>query len=280
MPRASLVAFGTAALLGAVASLPAQDEAGPSRRSKTAREIAQGVRVKSADGATAFPIMAEPIYRFEDPARTFSGGAVWAYGKTGRPAALVTIALEKRPEGGVQWVEELTSLSSGAIQADVQTPQRLWRWEPPRAGFTVAAIAPASAPGEDERKRLRQMRELALRFKAYEFWKPARAASAERYELRLLPQPVHRYRDPSAGIIDGGIFLFAYGQNPEVALVIEARMEGTAMPAWTYGLGRLAAAKLLVRLDDQEVANSERPVGPFLKSSYEALALPADGQEE
>lgn len=279
MPRIVFFMTGAVALVGVVC-LRAQEEPASKRRFATTAEIAHGVCVASADGRTDFPIVAEPIYRFEDPARTFSGGGVWAFQNNGRPVALVTVALEKGTNGALQWVEELTLLSSEPIRADVSTPQRLWRWQPPPVGFRIAPMAPAPPVADDERTRLRQMRELARRFKAFEFWTPTRAKVTERYALRLLSQPVYRYRDPSAGIIDGAIFLFAYGQNPEVALVIEAGRDKAAAPSWSYGVGRLAAARLLIWLDDREVADSERPTGPFLETSYEALVFPADRPAE
>ena len=60
--------------------------------------------------------------------------------------------------------------------------------------------------------------------------------------------------------MDGAIFLMAYGRNPEIALLIEARRDDLGAPAWFYGLARIGAARLLVKLDDREVADLPKPV--------------------
>src|SRR4051812_47498350 len=75
------------------------------------RTMASEITMTKPDGTAAFERLEEPIYRYDDPARKFSDGTVWAYGKSGRPAALVCFSLEKRPDGHLQWVEELTAIS-------------------------------------------------------------------------------------------------------------------------------------------------------------------------
>ena len=97
------------------------------------------------------------------------------------------------------------------------------------------------------------MRELARRFRADEDFEPQPGERPERYELRLLPQPVARYEDPASGVVDGGLFLLVYGQNPEIALVIEAGARGDL----AAGLGlpassAISAARSHVHLDGRE----------------------------
>jgi hypothetical protein len=99
------------------------------------------------------------------------------------------------------------------------------------------------------------MRELARRFQAYESFEPKPGERPERYELRLLPQPVARFEDPASRVVDGGLFFQVYRQNPEIALLIEARTRGNSSPAWTYGVERVSAARSLVLRDDREVAD-------------------------
>ena len=83
------------------------------------------------------------------------------------------------------------------------------------------------------------MKELARQIKAHENSRPGKKAAVERYELRVLPQPVHRYADAKSGLIDGGMFLIAYGLNPELVLLVEARREGSSEPAWQCGFARI-----------------------------------------
>ncbi|MEJ7636555.1 MAG: hypothetical protein WKF75_00835 [Singulisphaera sp.] len=120
------------------------------------------------------------------------------------------------------------------------------------------------------------MREQARRFKAFQMFDPPPIANGDRFELRLLTQPIHRYNDPARGIVDGGVFLIAYGQNPEIVLIVEARGDGTANPAWSYGLGRISMAMPHVSLDDKEIEDwpdDGRRAGP--SAAYFIFGIPA-----
>jgi hypothetical protein len=210
----------------------------------TIKEVRPGSEVK-------LERLADPVYRYTDPARQFSDGTVWAWGKTGRPAALFTLAKQRSRAGMLQWVCEFTSLAPGPVSANLgETLQ----WKPADAGVVMRPIPGAPSPADTEPKRLRQMRDLARKFRAFEYFAPGNQASEERYELRTLPQPVHRYSDPAEGLIDGSAFVIAYGLNPEIILLIEARKDkDSAAPAWSCGMARLAIARLHVDFDGSEI---------------------------
>jgi hypothetical protein len=271
----------TAALsLTLVLSLLAQSkDAAPSSAARflAMRELAGALTLVPALGTARAERIAEPIYRFDDPARSFSDGTLWAFGKSGRPAALLCLSLEKADRGGLKWIHELTSLSTGPIAASSRHGSGPWIWNPKEAGVALAPIPGSPAPADDEAKRFRQLRDLARRFKASESLDPARNDPSDRYELRLLPQPVHRYADSASGLIDGAVFLLAYGRNPEIALLIEARREGAGESSWRYGLARIGAARLRVRLDDREVADLPKPLDAGWKSPYFLFDRPALG---
>jgi hypothetical protein len=207
----------------------------------------------------------DPIYRFNDPARQTADGTVWAWGRDGRPAALLTLTKHRQPGGSPYWLGELTSLAAGPVSSALNA---VAVWQPSTAGVSMQRFPKAGLPADDPNKRLRQMKELVRSIKAYEYFKPNDQASVERYELRVLPQPVHRYADAKSGMIDGGIFMIAYGLNPEVALLVEARRDGSNGPAWYLGFARIAIAELHVELDgkkiwSQEGAMSRRPDDPY-----------------
>src|SRR4051812_9407218 len=90
-----------------------------SKLSDAMRKMASEITVTKPDESTSFERVEDPIYRFDDPARKFSDGTIWAYGKSGRPAALVCFSLEKTPDGHLQWVEELTAISPGKFEARI-----------------------------------------------------------------------------------------------------------------------------------------------------------------
>jgi hypothetical protein len=262
-----------------VAYNPARGQAGASdpekgRRLQAMDRIAKSIVMQKVEGGSSETIamLDNPIFRFDDPARSFSDGTVWAWGRSGRPAALLTLSIQKK-EGVLRCLGELTSLSTFPISASGPDG---WAWTPQTAGAIAQTLPEASRPAEDEAKRLRQMRDMVRRFKAFELFEPVARAPMERYELRLLPQPVHRYSDPKAGLLDGAIFLFTYGTNPEIALQIETRREGKdeSKSSWTYGLARIAGAELHVELDRDEVWKQPRVPRPSPRDPYGIVIIP------
>ena len=96
--------------------------------------------------------------------------------------------------------------------------------------------------------RLSQMKLITRDFSASEVY-----LDGTRIDLRLLPRPLLRYSDESQGIIDGALFAFANGTNPEILLVIEST-KGTGSPSgWQYGAARMSSAELHLQFKDVEV---------------------------
>jgi hypothetical protein len=122
------------------------------------------------------------------------------------------------------------------------------------------------------------MKELVRQLKAYENYKPRDHPAVERYELRVLPQPVHRYADAKSGLIDGGMFIISYGLNPEVVLLVEALREGSTGPAWHCGFARIAQADLHVDFESKEIWSHRggRTKGP--DDTYWLFTRPIEGE--
>ena len=147
-------------------------------------------------------------------------------------------------------------------------------WEPTEPGLVPQKSPKAPAVAGEANRRLQQMRELARSFKAHEFYAPWPPYVPDRYELRLLPQPILRYDDPDAGLIDGAVFLLVYGRNPEIVLTIEANRAEGSEPTWTYSLGRMSSAELYVNLDDREVWKQMGRARQLDRASYGCFLLP------
>jgi hypothetical protein len=237
-------------------------------RSTAMGEMARAITLVAADRGTKAELIGEPIFRFDDPTRQYSDGTLWAFGRSGRPDALLCLSLEKNTRGEFWWLHELTSLSTGPVSARSHHAYGAWTWDTKEPGVKFQPVPKAAAPGDDEAGRLRQMKEIARRFKAFESLRPDRDDPSDRFELRLLTQPVHRYQDADKGLIDGAIFLITYGRNPEIALMIEAGREGKARPSWSYALAPIAASRLRVSLDDREVADIPKPVDANWQKPY------------
>ena len=274
----------TALVALALAATPGRSQdASPSKaeRSKAAMgEMARAITLVEANSRKNAGLIGEPIYRFDDPARWYSDGTIWAFGQSGRPTALFCLSLEKNDRGELWWLHELTSLATGPVAASSRHASGAWIWNAKAAGLKSQPVPEVTAPGDDEAKRLRQMKEIARRFKAFESLDPARNDPADRFELRLLPQPVHRYHDAANGLIDGAIFLLSYGRNPEIALLIEAGRGEKADPSWSYALAPISAARLRVSIDDREVADIPKPADANWQQPYFLLVRPAVGLKD
>lgn len=207
-------------------------------RLKQMRErIAKIKAFAGADDAAELPLVQEPILRFSDPARTFSDGTIWAFGDKGRPFALATV---ERYEA--YWSYELISLTEGPVSG---THSDGVRWRPTTPGLVLKPLPDGKPPADDGPARLRQMRDIARQFALVETWRK------ETYELRLMSNPAHRYADADAGLVDGALFIFAYGTNPEAVLAVECRRSAENAAGWHYGFSRLTAADIVARIGEQ-----------------------------
>ena len=71
-------------------------------------------------------------------------------------------------------------------------------------------------------------------------------------ELRLLPRPLYRYKAERAGLVDGALFAYVQGTDPEVILSLEAaRQDGDL--AWRYALTRRSMLALEADFDGEHV---------------------------
>ncbi len=183
----------------------------------------------------------QPIFSFSESTRdTGHLGTVWVWGTEGRPVALLS---QNKAYAKPVWGYELVALAEGVsvVMHDG------WRWTP-KSALKMTPFADAPRAADSEARRLAQMRNLARQFAVSEEY------FEERIELRLLPQPVYRYQDDEDGLIDGALFNFAHGTNPEVLAVIEGRREE---PAWSYGFLPLAGAGVTAMLDGKSVWTKE-----------------------
>src|SRR5262249_37749952 len=57
------------------------------------------------------------------------------------------------------------------------------------------------------------------------------------FQLRLLPQPLLRYEPGVKDIVDGALFAFSLGTDPEAILVLEAHQAGVKTE-WEYAFAR------------------------------------------
>lgn len=226
------------------------------------------VQTSANDRRASIELLPNPLLTYGDSARNNEAGTLWAWEKTGRPVAF--LELFRNVGNNQPWAHAMTLTSPELIQLTAPTGHR---WTPKKSHFALKNVPDSPAVGGQPAVRLRQMKEFSRRFEAHEFWDP----NNSRFELRLLVQPVHRYHDETAKVIDGAVFVLAHGTNPEVLVQIEAHAAENP-PRWKYSLARLGSAELHVLLDGKEVWTEPRtpgivgqPVDPY----WLFLATPA-----
>lgn len=217
------------------------------------RSTAEGVDLPAKFEST-------PIFRYDDPARGLVAAGVWRLGAKGRPLAIITTELQPRFYNRPRIVYEYLSL----IDTPFTASSGDCAWSPRASEVAFKPIPGAPEPAENDRQRLIQMRTEAKRFIASEVVK-------ERYELRLVPQPIERYTPEGSPRADGSMFILAFGLNPEAILFIES--DGKQ---WNYAIGRLAgASKMSAEIDGQVVWEAGPPKYGW-QSSYTGSNAPAE----
>ena len=111
----------------------------PVERLRAMRAVADGVAMEQTARGARLELerLAEPVYRFDDPARQYSDGTVWVWCRSGRPAALLTLSKDRSPAEGLRWIAELASMAPGPISATVPG---FGTWHPSGAGVLMQKI--------------------------------------------------------------------------------------------------------------------------------------------
>jgi hypothetical protein len=192
----------------------AADESDKASEKKTRVQIIQ----ETAEAYTLYAALRDkhalvrsenPLLKFEDPVTMAAWGAVYLWSDNNkRPFAIASIYFR----GDGARVDEFQSLSAAGVAAEYRD-EVVWR---PSAPGVEWKPLPGDVP-DGKPQRLAKMRELAKQFAA-----SVRDAKAGRQELRLLPQPIYRFADADRSIVDGALFCFAKGTNPEVLLLLQA----------------------------------------------------------
>lgn len=184
----------------------------------------------------------EPLVRWTNPIRnSFSDGALFLWLEGKRPVAVATISI--RGNGSV-WLES-ASLSPGALRCLCRHSPF---WTPKSASAAEQRLMDAPIPAATAAGRLAQMRRLSEQFSIR-----MEPMDEQPTQLRLLPQPIYRYEDNAAGVVDGAVFSFAEGTDPEALLMLEAVRKPNAEAYWQYSLAKMTSRPIVARRHDEVV---------------------------
>ena len=195
---------------------------------------------------TKVELRSEPVLRWSNPEVGRVYGSVFLWTAGGRPVAAGSVYRWFAPL--TDRTGELVTLTPDALSAE-KNGRKLWN---PKAGLVdFKPIPGAPAPDRGTKSRLPQIRNLARDF-APELADTRVTAEGTPKQLRLLDQPIFKYGPAAGGLLEGAVFAFAVGTDPEALLLIEARQSDVGRQ-WYYVLARMNRDGMRVRHKDQEI---------------------------
>jgi hypothetical protein len=197
----------------------------------------------SANSAKRLQTHSGSLLRWSNPAIGRIYGDVFLWTRGNRPAALVSIYEWHSPytDRTVEFLSLLDEPMTATIGGKIV-------WRPSASELRWTAFEPRTVPASTAQTRLIQMRRLAARFQMV-LDDRRNDDRGETQALRELTRPVFRYDCAETGLIDGGLFAFVSGTDPEAFLLLEARENPETGASWYYALARMNTDALSVKLD-------------------------------
>lgn len=189
------------------------------------------------------PMKPRVVLRYVNHARESSSGTLVLWLHQGRPEAAATV---------YDWQDRIyhafVSLSRDSRLIARDGPTVIW--QPARPGIEFMPVPDAAPPSDTDAGRLREMKALSgLCGSTLLGWK---VDLSDREVLRLLTKPLYRYESRAPDLLDGAVFAFVQGTDPETLLVLEAVRVGDRYE-WQYGFARQSAGALDGRFRDRVV---------------------------
>lgn len=247
MSRSAL--FGLLLALAPMAPA-AEDEVDPKAEADAVTKLAEaeaGHWKLSLEDGSVLTRQPRSILRWSNPNIGRVYGDVFLWTDRGCPAAVGSIYKWFAPYD--DFTLEFKSLGRGRITGERHSQPV---WQPAADDVAFAPLEPASKPAATAAERLRQMRTLAA-----EFHVSLRDTRLERergtpQELRLLAKPVYRYDSQNPEVIDGAVFAFVVGTDPEALLLLEDRAVDQSS-RWEFAFARLNNDRIEARRGENVV---------------------------
>jgi hypothetical protein len=206
-----------------------------------------------------------PVLRWTNPSagRVYGNTYLWLH--RGRPAAVGSMYRYFEPFQSFNG--ELAALAAPALVTR-RDDQVIWR---PKEEWKWHALPGAAAPAATAPRRLIQMRALTGEF-AVQLLDTRNVPRGEDQTPRLLPQPLHRYDTGRTKTLDGALFAFVVGTDPEVLLLLECDT-AAARPEWRFGIGRMNRDALRVKRKGETVWEAPALRDDSLEQAYRFFDL-------
>ena len=223
---------------------PADDDEEAKKEASAKRLVAMKTEIEKFeltiidDSTKRLVRVEEPVQRWNNPIVPIPDATVFLWTLDGRPAVIAQLA--EVPTG------ELRLEAHSLTEHPLNCRFHLHRWAPKPPGVKWIKAPTDEAPAATADQRRIQMRKIAERYQISDFFEDTS------HELRLLPKPLYRYSVPEAGIVDGALFSFVLGTDPEVILLVETQKEGKA-DTWKVAFARMTGYGCEAKLDDDVV---------------------------
>lgn len=219
----------------------AQEKADSDARHQRMLALAKSYSIKGPVGEVR--LIETPLFSWATPERDAIGGELYMWTAGGRP--LATIGIWTYDD--VKDSHELQSLATDGLAA---SRENTVVWATRVGGLKFRKLDGVPAPDAASVRRKTQMRTiLAQRFTA----EMSARETSRITQLRLIPQPLYRYDPLPEGVLDGAIYSFALGTDPEVLVLLEARQEADGSNAWYYAFAPATSTKVRGFIDTKEV---------------------------
>lgn len=196
----------------------------------------------ASSGEGAIKLHEQPLLKWSNPAAGSIHGNVFIWTRDGRP--FVAGSLFQWFSPFTHQSHEFVSLATTPLAARYQGTE-VWRTAEPGVEFTPLTRGPK--PASSPARRLVQMRALLRQFSATKIDR-----EGQQQELRPLTQPVLRYQPEQSAVVDGGLFVFVQGTDPEVWLMLEAHQRD-GHRAWHFAAAPMNSVAFRLHRNGRQV---------------------------
>ncbi len=236
----------------------------------------------------------DPVLRFTNPVSGVVDGGLFVWQVDGgRPVVVAQFFIA--PGSDDLWIHEFQSLTSAGEGTSRGAMKFVYDgrvvWSPSTAGIEFKNVSGAASPAKSAAARLTQMRQIVRRFSVTDDFEGADAD-----ELRMMSTPLVRYADKAT--IDGALFVYSHGTDPELLVIVEAvppkdsDVEGTksastrtddsaAGAGWRVALAPMTSYAITAELDGVEYWSVPWRMSPHpVTATFKNFAFPPDAPVE
>jgi hypothetical protein len=196
--------------------------------------------------------------RWSNPVSGVVDGGIFVWSDGKRPLVVAKAFIN---ETKVAWGEAVQSVAPGPLVMKLDDREV---WKPAGPGVTFHTLESKTKPAASAGARLGQMRLLVRQLEIVGIWGET---DTSEWTLRMLTTPIYRYQSEDEGIVDGAIFAFTQGTNPEAIALIEAVNKDDTLQ-WQLAVARLSQYGSRAKLGETVLADFPRNEKPAIDESF------------